>query len=85
MRRPKQVAEFLAYHRQLGRRPGLGSIREYAKSWEAWNKELKMKEDYEDMVKGGGNGVFILILTLRWLMDTSHSLEEGDLKHWSNN
>jgi hypothetical protein len=82
--RPKQVAEFFAYHRQLDRRPGMGNIQEYANSWEAWHKELKTKEDYEDMVKGGGNGVFILILTLRWWMDTSDSLEEGDLKDWSN-
>lgn len=37
------------------------------------------------MVKGGGNGLFLLILALRWWMDASDALEDRDLRRWSSN
>lgn len=36
------------------------------------------------MVKGGGNGVFLLVLTLRWWADVTNTLEDGDVKERSN-
>ncbi len=36
------------------------------------------------MVKGGGNGVSLLILAFRWWVDSVDDLKDGDLKEWSN-
>ncbi len=77
--------EFFGYHRRLNRRPRLENVQEYGNSWEAWHEELKAEEGYRGMVKGGGNGIFLLPLSLRWWADATDELEEGGPKVWSNN
>lgn len=37
------------------------------------------------MIKGGGNGIFLLILTLKWWADETDELDEGNAKDQSNN
>lgn len=81
---PDQVGEFMAYHRRLDRRPRIKDLQEYGVSWEAWHKELKYN-GYKYMAKGGGNGVFLLILAFRWWIDAADKLPESDLKDWSSN
>lgn len=83
-KRPKQVKEFLAYGRILGRRPQMKSVEEYGQAWNGWHEELKVKANYEDMQKGGGNGIFLLVLGLRWWGDASNELNEGEEKTKSN-
>jgi hypothetical protein len=83
--RPKQVFEFLAWHRQLERRPAIKDVGEYGDTWVAWYHELKAKPNYQDMIKGGGNGIFLLILTLKWWADETDELDEGNAKDQSNN
>ncbi len=73
----------MAYHRRLDRRPRIGDMQEYGLSWEAWHEELKANAGYKDMVKGGGNGIFLLILAFRWWADAADELEDGELKEWS--
>ncbi len=36
------------------------------------------------MIKGGGNGIFLLILTLKWWADKTDELDEGNAKDQSN-
>lgn len=83
MNRPEQVEEYMAYHRRLDRRPRIKDIQEYGYSWEAWHKELRY-DGCKHMVKGGGNGVSLLILAFRWWVDSVDDLKDGDLKEWSN-
>ncbi len=84
MNRPKQVFEFLGWHRQLERRPHIENIQKYGDMWLGWHQELKKREDYQDMIKGGGNGIFLLILALRWWMDETDEMEVGERQEWSN-
>ncbi len=79
-KRPKQVKEFLAYGRILGRRPQMKSVEEYGWAWNGWHEELKVKANYKDMQKGGGNGMFLLVLVLHWWGDASDKLNEGEDK-----
>ncbi len=85
LNRPKQVGEFLAWHRQLDRHPHIRNIAQYGSLWTAWHEELKVLPGHQDMIKGGGNGVFLLILTLRWWMDYTDEMEAGEAKESSNN
>jgi hypothetical protein len=78
--RPEQVGEFLSWHRQLERQPAIKNLETYGKTWEGWHSELRKKDSYEDMAKGGGNGIFLLILALRWWMDVNDESEEGGAK-----
>lgn len=77
---PGQVGEFLSWHRQLEWQLAIRNLEMYGKTWEGWHTELRKEDDYEDMVKGGGNGIFLLILALRWWMDTNNKSEEGKAK-----
>lgn len=83
MNRPKQVFEFLGWHRQLERGPHIENIQKYGDMWLGWHWELKKREDYQDMIKGGGNGIFLLILALRWWMDKTDKMEVGEQQEWS--
>lgn len=78
--RPGQVTEFLAYHRRLDRRPVIRDVQRYARSWEVWHRELKAETDYQALVRGGGNGISLLILAFRWWADTAAEMEEGEAK-----
>ena len=84
LHRPKQVGEFLAWHRQLERRPYIRNVEQYGSVWLGWHKALKERAGYQDMVKGGGNGIFLLILALRWWMDCTDEMEAGAAKERSN-
>ncbi len=78
------MGEFLSWHRQLERQPRISNVWEYGNSWTAWHGELKAGYGYCDMVKGGGNGIFLVVLTLRWWADVTDELEDGNVKEWSN-
>lgn len=43
-----------------------------------------MRPGHQDLLKGGGNGIFLLILSLKWWMDHTDEMEAGELKEWSN-
>lgn len=73
----------MTWHRRLDRRPELGNVEKYGQAWIGWHEELRAKAGYEDMVKGGGNGIFLLILSLRWWADSTDTLEEGLAKDLS--
>ncbi len=80
MNHPKQVSEFLGWHRQLEQHPHIGSIQKYGDIWLGWHQELKKREGYQDMIKGKGNCIFLLILALRWWMDKTDEMEAGEQK-----
>ncbi len=84
MNRPDQVGQFLSWHRQLDRRPSIKNVQGYGKKWDVWHDELRKKEDHADLCKGGGNSIFLLILSLRWWMDEVDELNEGDKKKEAN-
>lgn len=75
----------MGYHRKLERRPKIEDVQEYGLVWEAWHAELRSKPGYKEMVKGGGNGIFMLILAFRWWVDTVDELEEGNEKEEAAN
>lgn len=59
---PRQVEEFMGYHIGLEHCPSLENVEDYGNNWVAWHDKLKAREDYEDMVQGGGNGIFLLVI-----------------------
>ncbi len=70
----------MGYHRKLERRPKIDDVQEYGIVWEAWHAELKSGPGYKEMAKGGGNGIFLLILALRWWVDMVDELETRGTK-----
>ena len=57
----------MAYGRHLQRIPRLGTLSEYAPSWNDWFLACKGNdEDGELQLVAGGNGIWLLILSLTW-------------------
>ncbi len=59
---PKQVGEFLAWHRQLEQCLYIRNVEQYGSVWLGWHKVLKERAGYQDMLTGGGHAIFLLIL-----------------------